>query len=195
MTKTGQLRDLSLACKTGTKSAVFGAMLLVSACGLFGQEEKAPPCPQVSVLADASVLTKFQNGPGRDLVDVDYQGKIADIQPSCVYELNDADEGTVEVSVEVRVVAERGIANKTRRADFTYFVTVTDPNRNILSKESFNVSAEFPGNRTRVGVIDTPVALKIPIRKGKGASSYDVFVGFQLSREQLEFNRRRMTNL
>jgi hypothetical protein len=84
-----------------------------------------------------------------------------------------------------------GPAADDRKTVFDYFVSVTDESLNILQKEFFRFPVEFPGNRTRITVEDEKVALDIPLKAGQDGSHFEIFIGFQLSQEQLEYNRRR----
>ena len=44
-------------------------------------------CPDYRVIADAANLTKFKDGPGRDLIDVDFEGKITSVQLACLSDI------------------------------------------------------------------------------------------------------------
>jgi hypothetical protein len=56
---------------------------------------------------------------------------------------------------------------------------------------------EFPGNLTRVALRDDdpPVTVDIPLPAGRAATDYQILVGFQLSPDELEYNRRRQNSL
>ena len=177
----------------GTAAGVAGraaAILVfaVTACTVFQEEEPPPPCPRISILGDAATLTRFRPGPGRDLTDVLYEGVVTGVTGSCAY----ADDGKMALSMKVSLVIEaaRGPANRDGRAPFPYFVGITDSSRNVLNKQRFNVTVVFPGNRTRLVVTDNPVVLEIPMKAGQSWQDFDIFVGFQLSRAELEYNRR-----
>lgn len=177
----------------GTAAGVAGraaAILVfaVTACTVFQEEEPPPPCPRISVLGDAGTLTRFRPGPGRDLTDVLYEGVVTGVTGSCAY----ADDGKRALSMKISLVIEaaRGPANRDGRAAFPYFVGITDSARNVLNKQRFSVTVVFPGNRTRLVVTDNPVALEIPVKAGRAGQDFEIFVGFQLSRPELEYNRR-----
>ncbi|MBV8167866.1 MAG: hypothetical protein JO021_13815, partial [Alphaproteobacteria bacterium] len=44
----------------------------------------APPCPRVAVLADASHMAVYRDGPGRELTDIRYEADLARISGECV---------------------------------------------------------------------------------------------------------------
>jgi len=175
-----------------------GAVALVSAlgvstCALF-ESEVPPPCPRVSVLGDAARLTRFAEGPGRDLTDVVYEAEMTDVLSSCEHLVDDDTGRTVVVIVVAPVVsAVRGPANRDHQARFDYFVTVVGPQEAILNKEAFGLAVQFPGNRTRVRFRDDdpPVTVDLPLSPEASALDYRLFVGFQLTPDELSYNRRR----
>lgn len=158
---------------------------------MFQKEEPPPPCPRISILGDAATITKFRPGPGRDLTDVLYEGVVTNVTGRCTY-ANGGKGANRALSMKVVLVIEaaRGPANRDGRAAFSYFVGITDSSRNVLNKERFNVRMLFPGNRTRLVITDNPVTLEIPVKAGQSGRDFTIFVGFQLSREDLEYNRR-----
>ncbi|MDH5749354.1 MAG: hypothetical protein OEY85_08585 [Rhodospirillales bacterium] len=180
--KSGQARTAGL----------FGLLFILSGCSLFEKEQAQPICPTVSILSDASTVTKFQDGLGRNLIDEISRGEIKTIESSCSYE-SEGKTGNQNVimSLALVIVAERGPANRDRLARFDYFVSVMDPERAILNKETFALQPEFSGNQTRVQFKDEPVALKIPVPQGRRGTDFRVYVGFQLSRQELEYNQRQ----
>ena len=157
-----------------------------------GNTPPPPPCPEVSVLPEAATVTRFREGPGRDIIDEIFSGAIADVQMGCEHDIDeDTGEGTLSMAVAMMIHAERGAANRDRRALFRYFVSLTDPSRKIIAKETFDLPSVFPGNHNRMLVTDDPVELTIPLKKGMTGVNFRVVVGFQLSREDMKINRLR----
>ena len=74
-----------------------------------------------------------------------------------------------------------------------YFVSVTDAEKNVLNKAAFEVAVDFPKTRSRQLVTDAPVKLEIPIAKGQTGAEYGIFIGYQLTREELQYNRSGRT--
>lgn len=154
---------------------------------------RAPPdCPRVSVLNDASTLTRLAPGPGRDLVDVDYRAEISDVRSGCRFATEEKKQmDKLVIAVAPTFIATRGPANESGKADFEYFVSVVGPGKEILNQQRFPVSIAFPGNHTRVEVRqdDPPVSIDIPLRDEQ-TERYEIIMGFQLSRDELDYNRR-----
>jgi hypothetical protein len=167
--------------------APLGLALALGGCGWLGLAEQPNPraiCPQGLILADAGEVTVFRDGPGRDITDVLTQARIADIVVGCKPERR-----SVTVDLQVAIAAERGPANREGRQDIEYFVAVVDPQGEVLTRQNFRMSFAWPENRTRVGSVDE-LEPRIPITAPEKAPEYQIWVGLQLTEEQLAWNRR-----
>lgn len=175
--------------------------LMTSACGitgdLFGPPPPPPPCPSVSILGNAERITQFRAGPGRDLTDITVEARIDDFIARCIYDVDkDTGIGQVYVELSLGITAARGAANDKGFAEIPYFVTVTNLNKKVLSKNTFAITTVFEGNRYRLTAYDEPVILSTPISPPQTGRDYLIYVGFQLTPDQLEYNRllRQMGN-
>ena len=158
----------------------------------FADKTPPPPCPSLNVLADAANLTRFRPGPGEDLTDVLFEARMANIGMACEHDIDeDTRDGRLEMSVQLFLEADRGPADRSRKAQLPYFVSLTDSDRTPLVKEVFDVVVDFPGNRTRVAAMDEPVEIDIPLKAGQTGRDFKIWVGFQLTREELAYNRRQ----
>lgn len=166
-----------------------GAAALALAACTANEDRQAAVCPRAGILPDANTLVLFRDGPGRDLTDVLAQAQIVDVAVGCQYAAGRRGPG-VTLDLQVAIAAERGPADRSRRAALPYFVAILDGDQNIVAKEYFEARFEFPDNRTRVGRVDElePV---IPLRSNFDGPSYRVMVGFQLNPDQLAWNRRQ----
>jgi hypothetical protein len=178
---------------TGPRS-VLGAVALsaVATAGIVGCSSKEPPptCPRVAVVNGTGSLTRFAPGSGRDLVDVDFQASIVDLVSACKDRQERNGRPVAKVLLAPVIVTDRGPANTSRQAAFAYFVSVVDGDQQILTKQTFAVSVEFTGNRSRVVLRDDdpPIVVDVPNPKGTGARSYEILVGFQLDQSEIEYN-------
>lgn len=167
--------------------AALGLAFALGGCSWLGLAEKPDPssiCPQGLILADAGEVTIFRDGAGRDITDVMTQARIADVVVNCK-----PDRRSVTVDLQVAIAAERGAANRAGRQDLDYFVAVVDPTGQVLTRQNFRMSFVWPENRQRVGAVDE-LEPRIPISGPEKAPEYRIWVGFQLSEEQLAWNRR-----
>ncbi len=160
-----------------------GALMavLIAAC-----TPSAPPpaCPRAAILSELATVTKFRSGPARDLTDVTAQGEIFDILVGCKY-----DRQGVTVDLQLAIRAQRGPADQTRRAQLEFFVAVADAQRNILNKAVFPAVFEFREGQTTVARVEElePV---IPRATAETGPTYEILVGFQLTPDEIEWNRR-----
>ncbi len=181
------------------QTIVLGALLLgLGACSAYEyvSDKISYPiilkCPNYWVVSDAASVVKFRDGPGRDLTDVNYEGKIIGVRLGCVSNVDKKTlTGTMDVDVTVWFNAARGPANRDRKARFDYFIRVLDPNKNILKGEDLSVVINFPGNKTRLKFRSSPLTFELPITSKWPRSYYRIFAGFKLTREELDFNRRK----
>jgi hypothetical protein len=160
---------------------------LLSSCGWFGTTERdiaRARCPQGLILAEASEMTLFRDGTGRDITDVRGQFRIADIVVDCKTERRRA-----VVDLQVAIAAERGPAMRGRDHEIEYFVAIVGPDRQVLKRDVFRARFEFPENRDRVGRVEELEPI-IPIPSPERAPEYAIWVGLVLTPEQAEWNRR-----
>ena len=70
----------------------------------------------------------------------------------------------------------------------SYFVAIADADENILAREVFETSVLFEGNRNRIA-LGEELTQKIPLKGGELGDAFNIFVGFQLSDQDLKYNR------
>ncbi len=155
-------------------------LLLVSACGSLPEIVR---CPDVRVPAETGNLTRFGAGDGRDITDVVMEAQFEEVRGEC-----SVDDDEVQVAALVKITARQGPASTAQQGQFSFFVAVTDLKRNILSRRSVPAAVDFSGNRSRVVYFER---LKIDIPKAEEAAGEDflIFIGFDLTREEVQFNR------
>ena len=162
---------------------------LAAGCEFLGltKKEPVPPCPPVFVLKDAGALTRYQPGTGRDITDLDFQAQITDFRGVCDYNKT---RTQVDISLDIAFSVTRGPANRDRGARFAYFVAIPHFHPAPEGKNTFEMAGTFPENESRLGLTDQ-VRLRIPLGQKPRLEDYTIYLGFQLTREELEENRRR----
>jgi hypothetical protein len=147
-----------------------------------------PPCPDVQLLEDTEQVVKYLQGPGRDLTDVILVATIADFQGTC--ETDFLRDGSGQVSIDLSVVfrADKGPANNDNRGEFAYFIAIADSADRILAKEIFPISVAFPVGQ-RLTFAEDSIYQEIELFPGDLGSDFAVFVGMQLTPEELRRNR------
>ena len=171
----------------------FVALVLASgflaSCSMLGmgddKEEMTQLCPAASILGNAERVVQFKQGSGKDLIDVMFQAEIGKLNMSCRYL-----KGRVVTDISFELISERGPAARSRNGDFEYFVAISGPDGRVLAKETFHSKIAFAPNRRRAGILEE-IEQSIPLRKDEGGGGYEILVGFQLTEEQMKFNRRQ----
>jgi len=174
-------RYLALALAAG----LLAACSSLSVIGLGEDEgEKVQLCPAASILGNAERVAQFKQGSGRDLIDVMFQAEIGKLNMSCRYL-----KGRVVTDISFELIAERGPAARSHTGEFDYFVAISDAKGRVLAKENFHSKIAFPENRRSAGILEE-IEQSIPLRKDEDGGGYEILVGFQLTEEQMKFNRR-----
>jgi hypothetical protein len=173
-----------LADRVMTRISVVFLGLVLAGCTVF---DKGPqlPCPRAVILSDAAEMKEYRPGPGRDLTDVLYEGEIVGMSSSCEYD----DDGYVDSDVVLTVGLARGPAAEGNIGRFAYFVAITNPDDKIIAKQVFPVEVEYPGFGPRV-VVQEEISQRIHYAPNADARFYRIFIGFQLTQDQLDYLRR-----
>jgi hypothetical protein len=156
----------------------------------FSDNIPPPACPRVAVLKDADKLTRFAPGPGRDLTDIMLQAEIVSFVGSCVHEGDAPNYTSVNMTIRVGVEITRGPANRDRNVDLKYFVRIPQFYPRPEGNSVMTIKTAFPQNRDTIQYADEPIDLTIPLHGKQVGRDYEVFLGFVLTPEQLEYNRQ-----
>ncbi len=139
----------------------------------------------VSFIDGLDKVTVFGEQGGADLANVLYSAEVTQLAAVCTFKRNGA-----EVAAEFLLIADRGLGDRERIARPTYFVAITDPEGNVMAKEIFEAAIPFNDNRRRVGRKEE-IEPFIPYQGPDGDfTGYRVLIGFQLTPEQVDFNKR-----
>ncbi|MEL7129099.1 MAG: hypothetical protein AAGK23_06090 [Pseudomonadota bacterium] len=175
-----------------SKSLCFAACVSLGACGLgtsggaLDTRQNAGPCPTVGALYDTARIIKFDGPEGTEVYsDIAYTGEIVDVRLFCRY----VGDEPLLAEVEVDFAFGQGPKGAGRYHEYSYFVAVTRRNARVLSRESFSVRADFRNGpvdaaRDVVGKIQIP-----RIDETISGANFEILVGFDLTNEQLAFNR------
>ncbi len=163
---------------------VIAAAASLSACGP-DLPQFAPTCPRTAILSDGADLTQFR-AAGTDLTDMVVDGRITGLNGKC--SLDDLTHLRTVLNVNLEVT--RGPAAQARQQPVTYFVSVSRGDT-ILAKQDYRLNVDFPRNSDRLRLTGEQIDLVLPVDDKLTGAAYSVLVGFQLTPEQLAFNRRR----
>jgi len=148
----------------------------------------ATPCPKIEIVKDLGSLSDFTDDQRTFYENMIAQIDIKKRQSSC-------ELATSSATVDLALLFTGTLGPKARQQKsdkpfltYPFFVAVTGPNGKIMAKEIFSVSMSFEtGETTRTHT--EYLRQIIPVRSKETAFQYQVLVGFQLSPEQLNYNR------
>jgi hypothetical protein len=164
------------------------ALLLLAGFALLGgcSSKKEPAeCPPAGIVGELSQLTRYRTGAGRDLSDVLYTVRVAEVTRACKI-----DRAGANLDLRVVLVAERGpAAAPNEAADFEYFVAVANSADQVIAKEVFRSRIDFAG-RSRIAVAEEQSVQRVPVARQPESATSRVIVGLQLSAEELGEKRQ-----
>lgn len=168
--------------------ALGAAIGVLSGCGAF-DSTPPPACPRAAIVDEAKAAAYYREGAGRDITDVAFEVAIPSLTGVCEY---DFDEGRATVSsvLTIGIEAKRGPAGDSDAVEVPYFVAVVDPDRRILAKEVFRPRLSFAESGIRAQTVEE-IEQIIPIGADYVGEDYEILVGLQLDRGQLEENLKR----
>lgn len=147
-------------------------------------------CPAVEVLPDTKSITYFDGPEGKPSGDIVARASLVDIKGGCDYTANG-------VVVDIDMIMQGRIGDKGRyegRRDleafmtFPYFVAVMDPNGKMVDKKILATAMRF---KPEIDDLDhaEKITQNIPLPDIALGPKYTITVGFQLNRQQLDYNR------
>ena len=157
----------------------------LTACQSLDTRPNQGPCPAAGSVYDAARLVRFADEAER-FSNITFTGEIVDVRTFCRY----VEDDPIVAQVEIDFAFGRGPAGTENRQTYEYFVAVTRTNRAVMDKEVFTVEADFG----RDGQLDgkTELINRITIPRADetiSGANFEILVGFELTEEQLEFNR------
>jgi hypothetical protein len=92
--------------------------------------------------------------------------------------------------MQIQLIASRGPAATDDKAMFNYFVAVARTDKTILSRDAFDTVIELPGNQTRNETVEE-IEQTIPLAEGESGANIVIVVGFEMTPDELEYNRQQ----
>jgi hypothetical protein len=149
------------------------------------QLRNAGPCPFVKTLYDAARYVEFKDNREAS-ASVGYTGEIQGVSAGCQYK----DEQPIQVTMQVLFELGRGPTSEGRQKTFHYWIAVTDRNKAVLAKETFDLPVTFPEGKDRVYLTENIDKIVIPrATVGTSGANFEVLVGFDVTPQMAEFNR------
>ncbi|MBT3990435.1 MAG: hypothetical protein HON14_10260 [Rhodospirillaceae bacterium] len=187
--------------KGGLKWLLLGGLSLVlAACGSapdmsdlnpFGKKYPVPACPKIQLLKDTDTITAYRPGPGRDITDIRFEADLKGFTGECEYVGKDGVYSAVNVTLKVGFDISRGPAEKSRTTDVSYFIAIPEFYPKPAGRQLFTAKVRFPENRNTMRILDEEVEISIPLNTSRKGPGSKIYIGFQLTPEQISFNRQK----
>ena len=95
------------------------------------------------------------------------------------------------LTLQVGIDAERRPALTGRRADIAYYIAIPAFYPDPKAKQVLPVTLEFSSDSNRLHYTDGEVQILVPMSDLKELPKYEIFVGLQLTPDELAFNRQQ----
>ncbi|WP_439637512.1 hypothetical protein [Oceanicaulis sp.] len=168
------------------------AALVLSGCSTLRDTIAEPdpnpgPCPNALALYDAHRLVEI-NGENPVYENVGFTGEVLNVASNCRYTDRNADP--IEMEMAVRLGFGRGPAAQGMTKTYEMFVAVTRTDRVVIDRQVYPITVTFEPGEDRVEVIEEFNSIAIPrVSPTTSGSNFEILVGFELTDEQLDFNR------
>ncbi|MDF1687172.1 MAG: hypothetical protein ACJAVO_001665 [Parvibaculaceae bacterium] len=183
------MAHLGMTAKTALKIMGFSTFLGLAACGASVQAENEMkqrlPCPGAGILGSTEKVTVF-NGAGQDITDVVVTAEIERVVTSCEY---DFDDGIIYVDVAYRGIAEAGPAATSPTINVPVFLALTEVNRSVLRKDVEPIVLDFSAGGRRTDFVKVIEGARVPYVPPFDGAAYEYLVGFQLTPDQVAYNK------
>ncbi|HEY2446744.1 MAG TPA: hypothetical protein VGI20_13495 [Rhizomicrobium sp.] len=138
-------------------------------------------------ITDASIQTVFRPGAAPDPSNVLYTVEIINVAGTCDMDKKDH---TADANLDISFRVTRPPSGGEAHYSVPYFIAVTEGTERILARRNYSLSVAFGPGQTTVSVSERIESASLRTDKDKQPYDYQVLVGLQLSKDQLEYNRR-----
>jgi len=149
------------------------------------------PCPSVEIVDDLSSLSDFISPKKQTKSNLVSRVDLVSAESTCKLASKSA-------IVDLKLVFNGSLGNKGRKNSsdkpffsYPFFVAVASPSGKILAKEIFAASMTFGAQETTHSYFEKLRQI-IPINSKDNAHRYRVLIGFQVTPDQLSYNRTNM---
>jgi hypothetical protein len=155
-----------------------------------GKDQFPPACPTAQLLPQAGDLALYRTGSSeRDVTDLALRGRVVKVAGTC--EPGPTPQA-LDATLKVTMQLNRGPGMAGRTVPVAYFVAVVRGEQ-ILDKHVYTDSVTFPHNVDQVFLESDPVFMRLPVRADLSGAAYTIWVGFQLTPQQMTAGRQADT--
>jgi len=172
--------------------SLIAASLVLTGCSSVADRLSEPdpnpgPCPNALALYDAHRYVELA-GDEQIYENVGFTGEVLNVVSLCRY--TDQNASPIDMEMAVRLGFGRGPAAVGETRTYEMFVAVTRTDRVVIDRQVFPITVTFEPGEDRVEMVQEFNAISIPrATPTTSGTNFEVLVGFELTDEQLAFNR------
>lgn len=167
-------------------AAALAGLSLPLLSGCMTPKEKAN-CPIIAVLASTSSLTMFKAGAATDPAGELYTVQMTGAKTRCDF---DADEGTTDSDIDLTFRATRAPSGDAANYTVPFYVASLVNGSTVIKKQILAVAFSFAPGEASVAFSQNIPSTVIHLDNGKKPYEYSLLTGLQLTREQLDFDKK-----
>jgi hypothetical protein len=150
------------------------------------QRQNAGPCPLMGVLYDNSRMVDFAAPSNERYANIEWTAEMNGVRGFCRY----LDDDPITMSLEMEMAFGRGPAATADRQTYRYWVAVVRRGFAPIEKQYFDVDVRFPRGESIVTATEEIERITIPrATPDTSGENFEILVGWELTPEQLAFNR------
>lgn len=144
------------------------------------------PCPLLGALYDSARQVEFSQPGVERYANIAYTAEIEGVRGLCRY----VDADPITMAIEVDMAFGRGPSADGRTHTYRYWVAVARRGRAPIEKQYFDIEVEFDDDDLVVRRTEEIENIVIPRATPEtSGENFEILVGYELTPEQLAFNR------
>lgn len=155
---------------------------------MLGNDDRpnAGPCPLMGVLYDNARIVDFAAPNQARYANIEFTGEMQGVRGLCRYVGPDP----IVMNLEIDMAFGRGPAATSDRQTYRYWVAVTRRGRAPIEKAYFDVDVRWDRGEAVATRTEQIERIVIPrANEEVSGENFEILVGFELTPEQLQFNR------
>lgn len=169
-----------------SKFLLLSCLMFLNSCVTYiPEKEQVVPCPKMSV-EETTSIGKFYTGDKEDDDSLLYTIELLGYNGTCEYSSN---YKSVKILMNPTFNIETGKNFKDNKVKIDYFIAVPkmfpDPDGRTL----LTTKPKVPKGLVKFNFTDDVVEVKVPIEDGENPSNFKIFIGLQLTIDQLKNNK------
>jgi hypothetical protein len=165
-------------------AGIAAAVALLAGC----TGAKTDNCPTLAALLDASSMTVFRQGTTPDPANVLYNVRIVEVSGQCDFNKK---KRSADSDVTITFRATRAPSGDAAQYTAPYFVGITEGTDRVMARQAYSVPFEFAPGQASITFTDNVKDAYVAAKYGSLPYDYQVLVGLQITKEQLEYNRNK----